>query len=193
MIFFSELSDFSLADALPFFFLLLLLGRYWQIVFKLKCWQLNPKIYPGDFIDFWFNCVRLLNHVKVTLSKPFTRGMKSVISKLIGPLSCLSFVNVPHLLCDCFRAADSRQQGSPILSRDSKTYRKKKRVQNRFTKHWTQYYSWIDNIWTQGHIVLPAATSAVLVHVDKLTSTLTVHVEVTFPYYILHGFHGSLP
>lgn len=38
----------------------------------------------------------------------------------------------------------------------------------------------MDNIWTQGLIVLPVATSTVLVHVDKLTSTLAVHVEVTF-------------
>lgn len=44
-----------------------------------------------------------------------------------------------------------------------------------------------------GHIVLPLASSAVLVHVDKLTSTLIVHVEVTNPPHILHGFHGSLP
>lgn len=140
----------------------------------------QPKNISRRLHDFWFNCVRLLNHVKVTLSKPFTRGMKSVISKLIGPLSCLSFVNVPHLLCDCFRAADSRV---PPYYRGMQKHKKerKKRVQNRFTKHWTLYYSWIDNIWTQGHIVLPAATSAVLVHVDKLTSTLTVHVEVTFP------------
>lgn len=63
-----------------------------QPVPSLKCWQLNPKIYPKDFIDFWFNCARLLNHVKVTLSKPFTRGMKSVVNKIIGPMP---------LLCRC--------------------------------------------------------------------------------------------
>lgn len=63
-----------------------------QLVPSLKCWQLNPKIYPKDFIDFWFNCARLLNHVKVTLSKPFTRGMKSVVNKIIGPMP---------LLCRC--------------------------------------------------------------------------------------------
>lgn len=62
------------------------------IVLSLKCWQLNPKIYPKDFIDFWFNCARLLNHVKVMLSKPFTRGMKSVVNKIIGPMP---------LLCQC--------------------------------------------------------------------------------------------
>lgn len=63
-----------------------------QLVHSLKCWQLNPKIYPKDFIDFWFNCARLLNHVKVTLSKPFTHGMKSVVNKIIGPMP---------LLCRC--------------------------------------------------------------------------------------------
>lgn len=165
------------------------LGRCRKIVPNLKCWQLSPKIYPRDFIDFWFNCVRLLNHVKVTLSKPFTRGMKSVVSELIGPLSCLSFVNVPHLLCDCFRAATAFwlewTAGFPPhydgVQKHKQQRQKKKRVENRFPKHWTLYYSWVDNIWLQGLIVLPAATSAVLVHVDKLTSTLTVHVEVTFP------------
>lgn len=78
-------------------------SRYPKIIFNLKCWQLNPKIYPKDFIDFWFNCVRLLNHVKVTLSKPFTRGMKSVVSKLIGPMP---------LLCQCPPFAVRLLQGS---------------------------------------------------------------------------------
>lgn len=172
----------------PFFLLFLLLGRCWKIVFNLKCWQLSPKIYPRDFIDFWFNCVRLLNHVKVTLSKPFTHGMKSVVSKLIGPLSL-------PLLCRCPPFAVRLLQGSNSvwLERTAKFPHimagcKKKtknpttisKVEDWFTKHWMLYCSWIDNIWSQGPLVLPAATSPVLVHVDKLTSTLTVHVEVTF-------------
>lgn len=85
------------------FFVFFLPSRYPKIIFNLKCWQLNPKIYPKDFIDFWFNCVRLLNHVKVTLSKPFTRGMKSVVSKLIGPMP---------LLCQCPPFAVRLLQGS---------------------------------------------------------------------------------
>lgn len=72
---------------------------------NLKCWQLNPKIYPRDFIDFWFNCVGLLNHVKATLSEPFTRGMKSAVSDLIGP----PFM---PLLCQCSPFAVWLLQGS---------------------------------------------------------------------------------
>ncbi len=158
-----------------------------KIVFNLKCWQLNPKIYPRDFIDFWFNCVRLLNHVKVTLSKPFTRGMKSVVSKLIGPLFMPLLCQCPPFAVWLLQGSNSvwleRTAGFPHIVAGCKNInkQKKKKVENRFTVHWTLYCSWTDDIWTQGHIVLPVATSAVLVHVDKLTSTLTVHVEVTFP------------
>lgn len=79
------------------------LGRCEKFVLNLKCWQLNPKIYLKDFIDFWFNCVRLLNHVKVTLNKPFTREMKSVVSNLIGPMP---------FLCQCPPFAVWLLQGS---------------------------------------------------------------------------------
>lgn len=158
-----------------------------KIAFNLKWWQLHPKIYPRDFIDFWFNCVGVLNHVKVTLSKPFTHGMKSVFSKLIGPLSCLSFVNDPRLLCDCFRAAAASnwkgQQGPPRTMAGCKNINKQKNRVLKMDSQCIWYCSRMDIIWTQGHIVLPVATSAVLVHVDTLTSTLTVHVEVTFPTY----------
>lgn len=119
---------FHFSSFFSFSFFFLLLSRSQKIVFNLKCWQLNPKIYLRDFIDFWFNCVRLLNHVKVTMSKPFTLGMKSLVSNLIGPLSCLSFVNVPHLLCDCFRAATAfdwnGQQGRPHIMAGCKTVNK---------------------------------------------------------------------
>jgi hypothetical protein len=56
----------------------------------------QAKNISEDFIDFWFNCVRLLNHVKANPRQAFYTRMKSVISDLIGPFSCLSSVNVPH-------------------------------------------------------------------------------------------------
>lgn len=159
----------------------------------------QPKnIYPGrDFIDSWFNCVRLLNHVKVTLTKPFTRGMKSAKQLVPSPLSCLLLCQCsprprspssPHSLYDCFRAAAA---GLTHIKewrhiKKKKTEEIKKNDGNWFEKQWYRHRS--DPI---SHFVLPAATSAVLVHVDKkerkkkLTSTLAVHVEV--PSAISHG------
>lgn len=69
------------------------------------------------------------------MSKPFTLGMKSVVGKLIGSLSCLSFVNVPHLLCDCFRAATALdwkgQQGSPYIMAGCKNSNDNKKKKNK--------------------------------------------------------------
>ena len=109
-----------------------------QLICNLKCWQLNPKICLKDFIDFWFNSVRLLNHVKATLSKPFTHGMKSVLSGRIGPMPLLCWC--PHLLCDCFRAAKvsdlSGQRGYPhfMVGRMQKQTNKQTNKQNKQKK-----------------------------------------------------------
>lgn len=40
----------------------------------------QDKNISEDFIDFWFNCVRLLNHVKVTHDKPFTPGWSQLLA-----------------------------------------------------------------------------------------------------------------
>ena len=90
----------------------------------------------------------------------------------------------------CCVIASGQQQR--LIGTDSKKNQKKKQKQrhkptkkkkkDKNTKSWKSICKSIDNIWTlQAHLVLPGASAAVLVHVDKLTSTLTVHVEVTFP------------
>lgn len=165
-----------------------------QLIYNLKCWQLNPKICPKDFIDFWFNSVRLLNHVKATLSKPFTRGMKSVLSSRIGPMPLLC--QCPHLLCDCFRAAKvsdlSGQPGYPhfmvgrMQKQTNKTNRKKEK--NQIDSH-----GYIDNLWTRRVILYcpqhPQQRWCMLINLHQHFGSCRGHV----PFYILHGFHGSLP
>lgn len=153
-----------------------------NLIYNLKCWQLNPKICQKDFIDFWFNSVRLLNHVKVTLSKPFTRGMKSVLSSRIGPMP---------LLCRCPPFAVWLLQGSksvwfksttrlppPPLRLNGGVHAKankrktNKQTENHPPKNTSNRFTRPYRSSGQGHIVLPIASSAALVHVDKLTSTL---------------------
>lgn len=143
---------------LPFFlfsflFIFLLLGRWRKITFNLKCWQLSPKIYPRDFIDLWFNCVRLLNHVKVTLSKPFTRGMKSVVSKRIGPLFMPLLCQCPPFAVWLLQGSNSvwleQTAGFPLTMAGCKNINEQKmKVETGFPKHWTLYCSLRDNIWT---------------------------------------------
>lgn len=169
-------------------FSFLLLGRCRKFVSNLKCWQLNPKIYPRDFIDFWFNCVRLLNHVKVTLSKPFTRGMKSVVSKLIGPPFMPLLCQCPPFAVWLLQGSNSvwleRTAGFPHIMAGCKNIHKQtnKKKKLKIDSQSIERYIVAQQITSgHGHNALPVATSAVLVHVDKLTSTLTVHVEVTFP------------
>lgn len=118
-----------------------------KILFNLKCWQLNPKIYLKDFIDFWFNCVRLLNHVKVTMTKPFTHGMKSVGSNLIGPMPPLC--QCPPFAVWLLQGSNSAwngERGSPVLWCDA-CINKWKATRNK-TEPKIDSQSCIDNIWT---------------------------------------------
>ena len=148
----------------------------------------QAKNISEDFIDFWFNCVRLLNHVKANPRQAFYTRMKSVISDLIGPFSCLSSVNVPHF-------AVWSLQGSACLwlvgtgGISLKKMKKNTSTTNTVndTANLTLFKVLNGKLWcvrgsdlTRRYclISLAAAAPAAAVHVVILTSTLTVHVEV---------------
>ncbi len=138
---------------LPFFLLFLLLGRCQKNVFNLKWWQLSPKIYPRDFIDFWFNCVRLLNHVKVTPQQAFytwdeVSSQQSNWSPFhASPLSMSS-------IC-CVIASGQQQRligtdsrGPPYYGGMQKQKQTSKNRKPKIDSQSIKHCSWTDNIWT---------------------------------------------